>query len=101
MARRGAAPEARAGAHRRPARARPGRDADRRAGDEPLRPRGVARPRAARPIGAARAPARRGATSPRARRSGVASAVVTEPTAPLQQQLEEIRAQLAWVRDYL
>jgi hypothetical protein len=26
---------------------------------------------------------------------------VTEPTAPLQQQLEEIRAQLAWVRDYL
>jgi len=26
---------------------------------------------------------------------------VTEPVVPLEQQLEEIRAQLAWVRDYL
>src|SRR5205085_2119806 len=45
VARGGPPPEARARAHRRPARPRAGRDADRRAGDEPLRPCGVARPR--------------------------------------------------------
>jgi hypothetical protein len=39
--------------------------------------------------------------SGRARRSGTIAAMTEPLDIPLQEQLEEIRTQLAWVRDYL
>ena len=77
----------------------PGRDADRRASGEPLRPRGLARPGTARASAAASPATRSRTTTPAAR---VGSRDVTEiGEQPLEQQLEEIRGQLDWARGYL